>query len=176
MRNALIFLGTLRDSDVSWLVAAGRKVELQKGAQLVRQGVALDAVYLVLDGKFRVTVGDFAVASLSAGEMIGETSFLDGGLPSATVTATEASYALAIDRTRLAARLDRDEGFASRIYHALAITVADRVRATVRRAGGASGDAESAGTETEEISMELLDRTMLAANHLNEIRRRLGSA
>jgi len=60
MRKALTFLGILNDSDIDWLVTTGSKREVAPGQALVTEGVPIDSVFLVIDGRFSVTVSALA--------------------------------------------------------------------------------------------------------------------
>jgi CRP/FNR family transcriptional regulator, cyclic AMP receptor protein len=97
------------------------------------------------------------VARLGAGEVIGEIGFVDSAPPSATVTAAGSAAVLALSNTLLQQHLTSDAAFAARFYRALAIFLADRLRATTRRLGycrrgragrGAAGDEAGALAKT----------------------------
>ncbi len=174
MRKALYFLGILNDSDIDWLVAAGKRREIGTGARLIEEGRQLDSVFLVIDGAFAVrtaALGDREIARLMSGEVMGEMSFVDQAPPSATVQALETSFVLDIPRRRLNAKLAEDPGFASRFYQALSMFLAARLRATV------SAMAESSALETEgEMGFDALDNVSMAGARFDWIQRRLRSA
>lgn len=174
MRKALYFLGILSDSDIDWLIAAGKRLEIGAGVKLIDEGVPLDSVFLVIDGVFLVTtaaLGTREVARLLSGEVMGEMSFVDNAPPSATVRASERSFVLAIPRRRLNAKLAEDDGFAARFYRALAMFLADRLRSTVASFGN-SAAAES----QKEIDAEALDNVAIAGARFDWIQKRLRSA
>jgi CRP/FNR family cyclic AMP-dependent transcriptional regulator len=138
MRKALFFLGILHDEDVDWLLANGRREPIAAGTVLIREGQPITAVYIVLEGVFRVAVGtppSQEVARLSAGEVVGEMSFVDSHPPSATVQAVTDGVVLALARPLLDARLTQNPAFAGRFYRSLAVFLADRLRHTTRRLG-----------------------------------------
>lgn len=82
MRNVLYILGQLTDADAEWLARHGKKLRLSDGEAIVNEGGAIDALYITLDGRFRVTLRDGReVAQLSAGDVIGEVSFVDFSPP-----------------------------------------------------------------------------------------------
>jgi len=174
MRKALYFLGILNDSDIDWLVAAGSRREVQSGAHLIDEGHPIDSVFLVIDGAFSVhsaALGGKQLALLLSGEVMGEMSFVDSALPSATVRAVEHSFVLAIPRRRLNAKLAEDNGFAARFYRALAMFLADRVRSTVTAlAPGAPPDHDG------ELHIDAMDNIGMAGARFDWIQRRLQSA
>ena len=108
MRKALYILGVLEDSDIDWMVSAGRRERVAAGATLIREAYDIETVYIILDGTFTVRTSAAAgkdVAILKAGEIVGEMSFVDSRPPSADVVAVEDSMVLSIPRTMLIERL-----------------------------------------------------------------------
>ena len=101
MRKALLFLGILDDADISWLVKVGSRRQLFRNDVLIREGTVPESIFLVIEGRFSVTMSSLngrEIASLSAGEVIGEMSFVDSRPPSASVLACEPSRVLAVPR------------------------------------------------------------------------------
>ncbi|MGK7929539.1 MAG: cyclic nucleotide-binding domain-containing protein [Spirulina sp.] len=133
-RKALLILGELNNSDLDWMLEKGRKEKIESDRVLIYEKEPINALYFVLSGKFSIWIGDRELAQISAGEVVGEISFLDERPPLATVRAMEDSVVLSIPRWQLLSRL-RDEHFASRFYHGLAKCLSDRMRDTVRRLG-----------------------------------------
>lgn len=134
MERILFILGILEDEDVDWLVTTGNRREIASGEVLIREGELSRALYLVLSGQFVVSIArtrQTAIAYLTSGEVIGEMSFVDHLPPSATVTATEPSVVLGVEREALDRKLTQDVAFAGRWYHALAILLSTRLRSTV---------------------------------------------
>jgi CRP/FNR family cyclic AMP-dependent transcriptional regulator len=194
MRKVLFLFGQLNDDDVEWLIAHGSTRQVARGEVLIRQGNHVDAVFILLNGRLSVLLaraGDREIARLSAGEIVGEMSFLDSRPPSATVRGYEDSTVYAIPRQALAARLAADLGFAARFYRALAIFLATTVRERHRSlvlgaeggafdvpaeaesgAGGAAGDDEDA----DELDANVLDNVYLAGERFNRMVRRLTGA
>ena len=147
MRKAMHILGILSDVDVDWLKRTGRKRTLEPGTLLVQQGIPMADLYLVTDGEMQVFAGQgngVVLATLYAGEIIGEISFVNRRLPTASVRAVKPSKVLAIHRATLQEKLLADVGFASRFYLAIASFLAERLTVTTSRLGfGAAGqDAE----------------------------------
>ena len=50
MRKVLFLFGQLNDDDVEWLIANGATRQLTRGEVLIRQGVAIDSVFILLAG------------------------------------------------------------------------------------------------------------------------------
>ena len=178
MRKALLFLGILDDADINWLVAQGITRQLAQGDVLIREGIVPDSIFLVLDGRFSVrmsSLNDREVASLRAGEIIGEMSFVGSRPPGASVIATEVSRVLAVPRYILVRRLRESAPFAARFYQALAAFLADRLRNTVATLGYGSGESlDPAKVYQDEIDPELLDSVALAGARFEWILKELG--
>ncbi|WP_019503683.1 cyclic nucleotide-binding domain-containing protein [Pleurocapsa sp. PCC 7319] len=153
VRDVLHIFGQLHDSDLDWAIANGTLEKISAQTTLIRQGGPVEALYLVLDGQMAVSLESdqsnpltniFAtlegvessgreIAKLHKGEIIGETSFIDGRLPYATVTAVEDSLVLSLARPTLIAKLQQDIGFAARFYQAIVILLADKLQGIISR-------------------------------------------
>jgi CRP/FNR family cyclic AMP-dependent transcriptional regulator len=176
MRRVLYILSLLTDEDVDWLIGVGERQHVGNGEAIVVEGQLLQAIYLVLSGRFSVVVGDQKqwLADLSAGEMIGEISLIDSRPPTATVTATEPSVVLRVSQGAVNARLRNDQGFAARLYKAIAVFLAQRLRHTVITLGFA--DSQQLDEEIDardELDPELLNTVSLAGARFNFILDRL---
>jgi CRP/FNR family transcriptional regulator, cyclic AMP receptor protein len=176
MKKALIILSTLDDSDVEWMIRNGRKVMVAAGATLIRFGRQVDCLYFVLDGMFSVVsdpMGGKEVARLSAGEVLGEMSFVDSRPPSATVRAIVESPVLAISRRALIEKLEEDIAFAARFYKAIAVFLSDRLRATTSHLGyGEQLQLDENIEDKDELSPDLLDSLSMAGSRFAELERR----
>jgi CRP/FNR family cyclic AMP-dependent transcriptional regulator len=166
MRKALYILGHLNDGDVEWLARQGTRRKLIDGEVIVREGKEVGALFITLGGELRVSVGDDnEVARLSVGEIVGEIAFVDSAPPSATVAAAGNAVVLSLAKSMLQQRLNTDPGFAARFYKALAVFLADRLRATTRRfAYGDVGDLNSDAPLEDELDTNLLDSVSQAGD------------
>lgn len=138
MKKVLYILAELSDRDFSWLITAGKRLQIPVGTTLIEEGKSINAVYIILNGSFAVcteAMGGEEIARVSNGEILGEISFVDSRPPTATVKALENSTVWSVSRAQLSAKLLQDANFASHFYHALAMFLADRLRGTVSRLG-----------------------------------------
>lgn len=135
MQKVLFILGELSDRDIDWLVEVGRREEVPAGRVLIYEGRPVDTLYILLDGTLIVSISavERQIARLSSGEVVGEMSFIDSRPPSATVQTLEPCLVLAVPRSRLAEKLQQDEGFGCRFYKALAMLLSQRLRGTVKQ-------------------------------------------
>lgn len=180
MRKVLFLFGQLNDDDVEWMLSAGAKCFLPEGAVLIRQGVPVDAVFILLEGGLSVWLqprrgAEREIARLKAGEIVGEMSFLDARPPSATVKAIEDTTVFALPKSLLTTKLADDSGLAARFYRALAIYLSTTVRER-HRALGYGGQPESEATEEDdpdELDANVLDGVYLAGERFDRMMKRL---
>src|SRR5208282_2525140 len=164
MRKALYILGILDDGDVSGLATTGKAQSISAGTVIIQQGVPMDSVFIVIDGQLQVYSGSVEIAKLLAGEIVGEISFVDSRPPSASVKATVDSQVLAIPKAALRSKLQKDLGFASRFYLALATFLADRLRlADAHLAAGQKGAATDLEEDLDELPADMLENIALAS-------------
>ncbi len=172
MRKAMYLMGVLDDADMEWLASYGVGLHAPKGQTLVREGQPLDSLFVLLDGELSVTAGSQQIATLFAGEVVGEISFVDSRPPLATVTATRDSRLLAIAHDRLSRKMDTDKKFAANFYRAIATFLADRLRTTTVRLGYGAGQ-EQASREADDLGDDLLETVSLGTRRFDELLKRL---
>jgi CRP/FNR family cyclic AMP-dependent transcriptional regulator len=176
MRKALYILGILNDGDANWLATTGKPRVISAGAVIIQQGVPVDSVFIVIEGQLQVYRGSVKIAKLLAGEIVGEISFVDSRPPSASVKATVASQFLAVPKTALRAKLQKDLGFASRFYLSLAAFLADRLRvADARLAAGQKREEGESPEDLDELHGEVLENIALASARFDMIIKRLAA-
>ena len=175
MRKALLFLGVLNDDELDWMLSAGKKQIVPAGTAIIEEGNPIESIFVVVEGLFVATVSNLAgKRPLRSGEILGEISFVDSRPPSATVTAAEDSVVLAIPRTRLAEKIDKDVQFAARFYKALAMFLSDRLRNNI---GLPAYSHEQGLVEnraySDEIDPDVLDNLTLAGARFDWLQKRL---
>ena len=176
MRKVLFIMGQLDDHDVQWLADNGTRKRFPVGAELVQEGKPNQHLYIILDGHAVVRVkGIGEVARLGAGEMIGEMSLVDAAPPSASVAALEDLLVLEVEYAQLRAKVEADSGFGLRLYRAIAIFLADRLRGTTKRLGFGddTGLVEDVIQEGE-LDMNVLDTIHLAGTRFDMLLKTLG--
>ncbi len=107
------------------LAAELQTLTLKRGDVLVRQGDMADALYVVVTGRFAITIDGrgHIVAELGPGQPIGEIAFLAGGPRTATVTALRDSVVLRLGRAEFEALSANNPG----IWRTLTVTLAGRL-------------------------------------------------
>lgn len=199
LSDVLCVLGEMNDSDIDWMMATGNPQKIPADTVLIHEQGSVDALYIILGGIMSVSISEdkrnplaraFAaiesgkisgreIARLSRGEIVGETLFIDGRLPCATVKALEDSLVLSISRQQLAAKLQQDVGFASRFYRVIATLLSNRLLLMQSRLGygrriyskGQSLD-ENVDYE-DELNTNVLDQVALAGKRFDWMQQRL---
>lgn len=135
MKNSLLLLGEFSDQDMDWLQQVGKQVQVAANEVVVKEGQPIESLYILLKGRLEVKAslgGEeprlCRIARLTAGEIIGEMSFVDHRPPSATVIAETDSVLLAIPSQLLAQKADQDVAFGRRFYRGLAYCLSNRLR------------------------------------------------
>ncbi|MGD1807624.1 cyclic nucleotide-binding domain-containing protein [Dapis sp. BLCC M126] len=154
MSKVLAILGELSDRDIDWMIANGSKEKITTNTILINEGQPIDALYIVLDGTMKAyvsAVGDKEIGIVAAGEVLGEMSFVDGRLPSATVKAIEDSLVLSISKQKLNEKLEQDVLFSLRFYRAVTKFLSTRLRGTVTRFSEEQDVAYTESLENENV-------------------------
>src|SRR5258705_7734874 len=72
MRKVLFIFGVLNDSDIDWMARTGSRRDIRRQDVLIQQGVPIDAVVLLLQGRMAVSLsGAGEIAQIEAGGFIG---------------------------------------------------------------------------------------------------------
>lgn len=129
-----LFAGLSVD-DVGEVLAACEPRLLVAGEELFEEGEAGDAIWIVQGGRLEIftRIGkgvDRVLASMGAGDVVGEMSFIDGSRRSAGARTTDASEFLVLRRPAFEQLAQTRPQIAATLYRNLAGIVAARLRAT----------------------------------------------
>jgi CRP/FNR family cyclic AMP-dependent transcriptional regulator len=127
----------MSEVEIAELAQIMRREELPVGRVLWRDGDEVKGMLLIVDGRISVSVplpGDrvVEVASLGAGEVLGEVPLLDGGQHSATATVAEPATLLSLSRADFAALVSRRHPTAFALKRRIAGVACARRRAAGR--------------------------------------------
>lgn len=125
-------LSSLGDVERSELAARLETIPVKRGDVLVRQGRPADAMFIVVSGRFSVTVDGrrAPITEIGPNQPIGEIAFLMGGRRTATVTAMRDSLVLRLGREDFETLCERNPD----IWRSMTITLARRLAETTAAA------------------------------------------
>jgi NTE family protein len=123
--DAVAIFDDLTADERARLAAELETLSLKRGETLVRQGETADALYIVVTGRFIVTLDGSRtpIAELGPGQPVGEIAFLAGGVRTATVTALRDSLVLRLGRADFEALSAKTPS----IWRTLTVALARRV-------------------------------------------------
>lgn len=134
------------------IVSAGRQVTISTGASLIEDGMAVDALYLILDGSVAVSIAHagqrLLVGRLGPGQFVGEVALLsDDSIASATVVAETEVRLLCVRRADFERLLDAYPPLASAWLRQLTGMLAERLRASAAAVTSSGGGMALSGAD-----------------------------
>ncbi len=132
--EATRFFPFLEPAEESALFSNAPAKLFERDQVVIEQNAPLRAVFLIEDGSVRVERKErgqtYPLAILSAGEIFGEMSFVDGAPTSARIVADEPARLRVIDEAMVDDLTKKDPSFAGRLYRSIAAILVERLRAT----------------------------------------------
>ncbi len=128
LRTAPDRLEYLTPNDWILIIDKCRRVSLKRDDVLIKQGKREQMIYILLEGRLRISVSGTPVAAVGPGEICGEMAYLENSLASATATVEEAGQAYAIDWGVLTDLFELFPHLAYRFYRSLAVKLSRRLR------------------------------------------------
>ena len=126
------FLDLIEASEGSRLLEASERRVYAPGEELIGEGEPGERLIIVRSGTARVLKGHLGarvpIGRVSAGEVLGELSFVDGEGASASVVAHSELEADVLESDALRQLMADDAELGAHVYRALAITMAERLR------------------------------------------------
>jgi CRP-like cAMP-binding protein/SAM-dependent methyltransferase len=178
-QSGLTLLSELSDSDLDWIFSAGKRERMPANGVVVSEGTDVGSFYLVLQGLVSVylsAVGGKELATLGAGQTVGEMSLLEDRPAAASVKALEETELLVIPRLDLTSKLEDDPAFAARLYKALAMVTSRRLRETVGTVRRWLEDQPPAEPQTLHRWQLIADETQRFKERLVKVTRNPGAA
>lgn len=118
------------DREVAAIARIVRRLELDAGQTLTREGERGEDFFVIDRGRAKVTTKGRQIASLGPGDFFGEMALLTDYERSATVAATEPMVVYAIGDRDFQAMLDRSP----RLVRKIMVSLADKLRTTEKAA------------------------------------------
>lgn len=104
------------DSDtIQALAAVGRPIRIPQGWAVIMEQTPADKAYILLEGSVEIRKHNETIATLSAGDIIGEMALVNKRLRSATVVASTPVKALHFTDEDIATLVEHDPAFATRL-------------------------------------------------------------
>ncbi len=133
----LAFFSDLTDAERDAITPFCREVKGMAGALIIREGMPVKNLYILLSGgasvfKKRADGKQVLLASVGKGDVLGELSFLQSVLGTATVKAKRPFRALAIDQGGLQRIMVIHLNMAAKLYKRLALVAGRRMSALLR--------------------------------------------
>lgn len=126
-------LADLRDEQLDRFASFMALENIRQWTELVRQGMAGDTMYLILEGEFRVRLmiggKETILAQLGAGDCFGEIALFDDGTRSADVVANKDCTVLKISKQSLTRLINDAPDVAAPFLLSMGKTLAARIRA-----------------------------------------------
>jgi len=95
-------------------------VSFPAGAEIIKEGVEGDHMYVVMDGEVSITLKDRMLATALPGEIVGEMALINSEIRSATVTAKTDCVLALIDRSSFDSLLHHVPEFTIHVMNVLA--------------------------------------------------------
>ncbi|KJU82775.1 cyclic nucleotide-binding protein [Candidatus Magnetobacterium bavaricum] len=131
MTKLTTLLEELSDDDIQWLLASGVEERVEPGAVVINEGEYIGSIYMVLEGTLGIYIsasGTRLLNTVSAGEILGEMSYLEDKPTAATVIALENVVLLNISRDSLDNKMYDEPDFGRRFYKGIGISISRRLR------------------------------------------------
>lgn len=203
VKEALFIFSELRDSDVDWLISAGKVEKLPAERVLMQTGRPVDGLYLVLDGRFSIAVPDSycnplsmcftslekrsqsyqVLAEISKGGLPGIVSFLDSRPMPVTIRSLGESLVFMIPRSAMTVKLQIDMGFAARFYRVIAVQISELLQTVMDQlvgdpatahGGDRAVQAMNDAMDDDELDLEELQQVSQGAARFNWMLEQLG--
>jgi CRP-like cAMP-binding protein len=99
--RSMEFCSDLSDEELRMIRSMAEEVNLAVGEYVIEENKPCDFIYIIADGSVEVTKSGAHIVMLKKGDAIGELSFLDKHLPSASVCAREDTTLVMISHREL---------------------------------------------------------------------------
>jgi CRP-like cAMP-binding protein len=124
----VVFFRELTPGELAKIAAIARSEFYHTGQQIFATGSANDAFYIIKSGSVMVKKEAMVLATPGVGDPVGEMSFVDRGVRSATVAAIEDTELVKISCDLLESLLAAEPVMAAKIYRAIAVVLSRRLR------------------------------------------------
>lgn len=123
----------LNEEQIKTLFSVSKEITLEKDCFLINEGDQTQEIFLIIDGTLEISLHNAKhkqsqiIAILKPGDTVGEVSFIDKGLRSASVCAKTSCRLLSLSFNNLQAIADKDKAIYS-IFYQLSKNIGQRLR------------------------------------------------
>lgn len=128
--KSLDLFSLLDEDELEKINSISEEADCRKGEAIVNEGIPSESLFIIKNGCARVTKDGRLIVILGEGSLIGELSFIDKGLPSATVVAEEDSRIIRIPISTFDNLLAEDKDMEGKLYKSFALTLCRKLRDT----------------------------------------------
>jgi hypothetical protein len=119
-------IGELDGEQLATVLRSGTIVDAEPGARIIREGERGTTLFFVLSGVLDVVAGGEVIATLGAGEIVGEAALLAEGIRSASIDVTARTQLLVLDGEALLRLMKKNHALQATLGDALARLAAGR--------------------------------------------------
>lgn len=124
------FLHALSTEELDRISAVSYETRFDTGDIILEEGRPCDSIYIIVSGYAKVVKKDSLIIVLREGATLGELSFLDLGMPSASVVAETEMLLVRIPHTELEKIMAADRDIALKIYKGFSVMLSGKLRNT----------------------------------------------
>jgi len=122
--------GMLDTHELEKIYRIAEEVTCKKGESIVKEKIPTDSLFIIKNGCVRITKESRLIVILGGGSPIGELSFIDKGLPSATAIAEEDSTLIKIPFDAFDNLMGQDNEIENKVYKSIAVALCQKLRDT----------------------------------------------
>lgn len=126
----LDLFSTLSMDELKKIHSLAEEVTYAHGETIVKEDAPSDSLFIIKKGCVKITKENQLVVILGEGSAIGEISFIDKGLPSATATVEEDCTLIKIPSSAFDDLMAIDKEIAFKVYRSIALTLCQKLRDT----------------------------------------------
>ncbi len=126
--RSISFLKDLSTGELIKINILTDTVTFREGEEIMQEGAACDAIYIVKSGSVRVIKSGTHLETVEAGEPLGEIAFIDKGPRSATIVAATDTALIRLAADKFEQVLAHDRELAVKIYRSIIVTLCRRLR------------------------------------------------
>ncbi len=123
-----IFFKDLTQGELLKIHLLAEHVKFGSGQEILKEGTACDALYIIKKGNVNVMKGGLHLETLGIGDPVGEVAFIDKGPRSATLIADAGVEMLRLPAEAFEKIMSMDRDLAIKVYKSILFVLCQRLR------------------------------------------------